>query len=100
MLDHPRCAIDQPATQSPTAVQVTSTAHAADTLSESELLRDAVQVLDQELMDAEVTDLVGAEPHQRMAGRASYRTGYRDRESDTPTATMQHPTPNSPPPPP
>src|SRR5712692_1319148 len=31
-------------------------------------LRDGVQLLAQELMDAEVTDLVGAEPHQRMAG--------------------------------
>jgi len=95
MLDHPRCAIDQPATQSPTAVQVTSTAHAADTLSESELLRDAVQVLDQELMDAEVTDLVGAEPHQRMAGRTSYRSGYRDREWDTRIGTMELQIPNS-----
>jgi transposase-like protein len=28
-------------------------------------LRDGVQLLAQELMDAEVTDLVGAEPHQR-----------------------------------
>jgi hypothetical protein len=30
-------------------------------------LRDGVQLLAQELMDAEVTDLVGAEPHQRSA---------------------------------
>ncbi len=42
-------------------------------------LRDGVQLLAQELMDAEVTDLVGAEPHQRTAGRTTYRNGYRDR---------------------
>jgi hypothetical protein len=36
-------------------------------------LRDGVQLLAQELMDAEVTDLVGAEPHQRTAGQTTYR---------------------------
>ena len=30
-------------------------------------------------MEAEVTDLVGAEPHERSAGRTTYRNGYRDR---------------------
>ena len=38
-------------------------------------LRDGVQLLAQELMDAEVTDQVGAEPDQRTAGRTTYRNG-------------------------
>src|SRR6266849_5841440 len=52
-------------------------------------LRDGVQLLAQELMDAEVTDLVGAEPHQRTTGRTTYRNGYRDREWDTRVGTLE-----------
>ena len=52
-------------------------------------LRDGVQLLAQELMDAEVTELVGAEPHQRTAGRTTYRNGYRDREWDTRVGTLE-----------
>src|SRR5260370_9288008 len=52
-------------------------------------LRDGVQLLAQELMDAEVTDLVGAEPHQRTVGRTTYRNGYRDREGDTRVGTLE-----------
>src|SRR5438445_9398670 len=56
-------------------------------------LRDGVQLVAQELMDAEVTDLVGAEPHQRTAGRTTYRNGYRDREGDTRVGTLELQTP-------
>ena len=52
-------------------------------------LRDGVQLLAQELMDAEVTDLVGAEPHQRAAGRITYRNGYRELEWDTRVGTLE-----------
>src|SRR6266852_7610201 len=52
-------------------------------------LRDGMQLLAQELKQAEVTDLVGAEPHQRTAGRATYRNGYRDREWDTRVGTHE-----------
>ena len=52
-------------------------------------LRDGVRLLAQELMDAEVTDLVGAEPHERTAGRTTYRNGYRDREWDTRVGTLE-----------
>jgi len=52
-------------------------------------LRDGVRLLAQELMEAEVTDLVGAEPHQRTAGRTTYRNGYRDREWDTRVGTIE-----------
>ncbi len=52
-------------------------------------LRDGVRLLAQELMEADVTDLVGAEPHQRTAGRTTYRNGYRDREWDTRVGTIE-----------
>src|SRR5256712_13136272 len=52
-------------------------------------LRDGVQLLAQELMEAEVTELVGAEPHQRAAARTTYRNGYRDREWDTRVGTLE-----------
>jgi hypothetical protein len=52
-------------------------------------LRDGVRRLAQELMEAEVTELVGAEPHQRTAGRTTYRNGYRDREWDTRVGTIE-----------
>lgn len=40
-------------------------------------------------MDAEVANLVGAEPHQRTAARTTYRNGYRDREWDTRVGTLE-----------
>jgi putative transposase len=51
-------------------------------------LRDGVKLLAQELMDAEVTAMVGAEPHQRTLSRTTYRNGYRDREWDTRVGTV------------
>jgi len=51
-------------------------------------LRDGVKLLAQELMDAEVTAMVGAEPHQRTINRTTYRNGYRDREWDTRVGTV------------
>ena len=36
-----------------------------------------------------MTDLVGAEPHQRTAGRTTYRNGYREREWDTRVGTLE-----------
>jgi transposase-like protein len=51
-------------------------------------LRDGVKLLAQELMDAEVTAMVGAEPHQRTSNRTTYRNGYRDREWDTRVGTV------------
>ena len=51
-------------------------------------LRDGIKLLAQELMDAEVTAMVGAEPHQRSANRITYRNGYRDRDWDTRVGTV------------
>ncbi len=52
-------------------------------------LHDGVQLLARELMDAEVTDLVGAVPHQRTMSRTTYRNGHRDRERDTRVGTLE-----------
>jgi len=43
-------------------------------------LRDGVRLLAQELMEAEVTELVGAGMHERTETRLTHRNGYRDRE--------------------
>src|SRR3989442_7661263 len=40
-------------------------------------------------MEAEVTELVGAEPHQRAAARTTYRNGVREREWDTRVGTIE-----------
>jgi putative transposase len=51
-------------------------------------LRDGVRLLAQELMDAEVTQLVGAGLHERSEARTTYRNGYREREWDTRVGTV------------
>src|SRR2546430_17083070 len=52
-------------------------------------LRDGVRLLAQELMDAEVTQLVGAGLHERSENRLTYRNGYREREWDTRVGTIE-----------
>ena len=52
-------------------------------------LRDGVRLLAQELMEAEVTDLVGAGLHERTETRLTHRNGYRDREWDTRVGTIE-----------
>ena len=45
-------------------------------------LRDGVRLLAQELMEAEVSELTGADLHERSQSRLAYRNGYREREWD------------------
>jgi putative transposase len=52
-------------------------------------LRDGVRLLAQELMEAEVTELVGAGMHERTETRLTHRNGYRDREWDTRVGTIE-----------
>jgi transposase-like protein len=52
-------------------------------------LRDGLRLLSQELMDAEVTQLIGAAPHERTENRTNSRNGYRDREWDTRVGTIE-----------
>jgi transposase-like protein len=52
-------------------------------------LRDGVRLLVQELMEAEVTQLVGAAPYERTESRTTARNGYREREWDTRVGTLE-----------
>lgn len=52
-------------------------------------LRDGLKLLAQELMDAEVTQLIGAAPYERTEHRLNSRNGYRDREWDTRVGTLE-----------
>ncbi len=61
----------------------------ADQGADPEFLRDGIRLLAQELMDAEVTQLVGAGPYERSESRATHRNGYRDREWDTRVGTVE-----------
>jgi transposase-like protein len=57
--------------------------------ADAEFLRDGLKLLAQELMDAEVTQLVGAGPHERAETRRTYRSGYREREWDARVGTIE-----------
>lgn len=55
-----------------------------------DFLREGVRVLAQALMEAEVTELVGAEHGERNPeGRTAQRNGYRDRDWDTRAGTIE-----------
>jgi putative transposase len=49
----------------------------------ADLLRESVKWLAQQLMEVEVTELVGAERGERTEDRATHRNGYRPRRWDT-----------------
>ena len=52
-------------------------------------LRDGLRLLAQELMEAEVSQLIGAELHERSETRTTHRNGYREREWDTRVGTLE-----------
>ena len=56
---------------------------------DGDLLHEGVRVLAQALMEAEVTELVGAERHERTAERTAYRNGSRPRTCDTRVGTLE-----------
>jgi transposase-like protein len=55
----------------------------AEAEPEADFLREGVRVLSQALMELEVTQQLGAERHERTAGRTGQRNGYRERQWDT-----------------
>ena len=57
--------------------------------ADAEFLRDGLKLLAQELMDAEVTQLVGAGLHERAETRLTYRNGYRERDWETRVGTIE-----------
>ena len=56
---------------------------------DGDVLREGVRVLAQALMDAEVTELIGAERHERTGERTGYRNGSRTRSWDTRVGTIE-----------
>jgi transposase-like protein len=49
----------------------------------ADVIREAVQTVCRQLMEVEVSDLIGAELGERTADRATHRNGYRPREWQT-----------------
>ena len=45
----------------------------------TDVIRTALQVMLQQLIDAEATAVIGAEPHERTEARTTQRNGSRDR---------------------
>lgn len=58
-------------------------------VEQADFLREGVRVLAQELMELEVAEQLGAEPHERTAKRTGYRNGYRDRPWGTRVGTIE-----------
>ena len=56
--------------------------------SEPDFFRRAVAMLFQQIMDADVTQRVGATRHQRTGVRRNYRNGFRHRRLDTRVGTI------------
>jgi putative transposase len=54
-----------------------------------EMIRDAVQVILQELIEAEATAVIGAERHERTQSRVVQRNGHRDRVLSTRTGDIE-----------
>ena len=53
-----------------------------------EMIRDAVQVILQELIEAEATAVIGAERHERTESRVVQRNGHRERVLSTRTGDI------------
>ena len=58
-------------------------------VEQADFLREGVRVLAEAWMDLELAEHVGAERHERTAGRTGYRNGYRERPWDTRVGTIE-----------
>jgi len=54
-----------------------------------DFLREMLELLVNGLMAAEVTSLIGAEPHERTEERTTWRNGTRPRRWDTRVGSIQ-----------
>ena len=54
-----------------------------------DILREALQVLVESIMDAEVSAPIGAQRGERNPDRLTHRNGYRNRTWDTRVGTME-----------
>jgi transposase-like protein len=57
--------------------------------ADTDFLREGVRLLAQALMEAEVTQVAGAERGQRSAERTAQRNGYRSRGWDTRAGSIE-----------
>ena len=48
-----------------------------------DVIRESVRAVAQELMEAEISELIGAQHGERTEDRATHRNGYRPRRWDT-----------------
>ena len=60
--------------------------HAAD--SDTDFLRETLQVVLRAVMDADVSQQIGADLHEHTPDRTAYRNGYRPRRWDTRAGTI------------
>ena len=56
---------------------------------DGDVIREGVRVLAQALMEAEVTEIVGADRYERTEERTAYRNGSRTRTWDTRVGTLE-----------
>jgi putative transposase len=56
---------------------------------DKDFLKEALTLLINALMDAEVTSMIGAEKYERSENRNNHRNGYRQREWDTRLGTLR-----------
>ena len=56
---------------------------------DSDVVREGVRALTRTLMEAEVTELVGTERHERTDDRTRYRNGSRSRSWNTRVGTIE-----------
>ncbi|MCL6597486.1 MAG: transposase [Alicyclobacillus macrosporangiidus] len=54
-----------------------------------DFLREGLEVLAEAVMDAEVSQLIGAQRFERTPERKNYRNGYRTQEWDTRLGTIE-----------
>lgn len=57
--------------------------------ADPQFLRDALRLLAQELLDAEVTEVIGAAPYEQTDKQITSRNGVREREWDTRAGTIE-----------
>src|ERR687897_1236456 len=57
-------------------------------IDDADFLREIVQRVLQEVLEAEMTEHVGAAPHERTAGRKGHRNGYKPRALRTRVGTL------------
>src|SRR4051812_9758161 len=72
----------------PLRIALADLLHKYDANANTDLLREGVRVLAEELMDLDVSQQFAAAPYERTSERAGYRNGTRPRQWDTRAGTI------------